>query len=141
MTDIRIEDYDDEGIDFATFDKEAEIAKFKDLAPTGWTLLLRLLTDPEKTKGGLLLPPKAREEALYTNFVGLVVNISPWAYSDERYETTGPWCKIGDWVTFPRHSGYRMFVGNIPLWVLKEDAIDIPIKNEKLIPLISKYKY
>ncbi len=141
MRAIKIEDYKDYGIDLVNFDADAEIAKFEDLPPVGWSLMLRLYTEPEMTAGGLILPPKVRDEAVCNNFIGLVVGMSKDAYTDIRYEKTGPWCKIGDWVIFPRHSGYRIFVGDIPLWILKEDAIDIPIKNTALIPIISKYRY
>jgi hypothetical protein len=123
------EQYEDPGINLATFDWEAEIAKLKDVIDVrGWNLLVRLYTEPKVVKS-VMRPPSVREEDLYTNCVGLVVQKAPGAYKDIRYRETGPWCEVGEWVVFPRHAGYRIFVKGLPVWLLKEDAIDAAVKN------------
>jgi co-chaperonin GroES (HSP10) len=124
MTGNDFNTYSDPGIDLATFDKEAEIAKFKGvIRAVGWGLYVRLYTEPNMVKS-VMRPPSVQEEDMYTNCVGLVVQQGKGAYKDARYADTGPWCEVGDWVVFPRHSGYRILVKGIPIWVLKEDAID-----------------
>ena len=129
---------EDQGIDFDNFSLKEEVEKFKGIEPQGWTVLVRLYTKPKKTKGGLVLPDTVHSEQQYRNCVGLVVKVSKAAYMDVRYEDTGPWCKVGDWVVFPRHAGYKILYKQMPLFVLKEDAIDLVISNIDDIPEISK---
>lgn len=131
--------HEDNGIDLNAFDKEVEIAKFKKaVKAVGWTLFVRLYTEPKKTSGGLIMPDKVRDEALYTSCVGLVIQKGKGVYTDDRYRGTGPWCDIGDWILFPRHAGYRIFVYGVPIWVLKEDALDGIVHDPRGV---SKYKY
>lgn len=124
---------EDLGIDLKNFFKEEEIAKFKDIEPKGWTLLVRLYIEPEVTKGGIILMSSTQQEGEYKNCVGLVVKKSKAAYLDSRYEQTGSWCEIGDWVVFPRHAGYKIYYNKIPVFVLKEDAIDAVISDPTII--------
>lgn len=123
----------DEGIDLNTFDKNAEIAKFEEMDPEGWTIIIRLYTNSKKTVGGIIIPDTAHEEEQYRSCVGLVVKKSKGAYLDNRYENTGAWCEVGDWVIFPRHAGYKLFYDGMPIFVLKEDAIDVRVENPGMI--------
>lgn len=117
---------EDLGIDLQNFSKEEEISKFEDVEPQGWTILVRLYTEP-KVKNGLYIPDIVHDEQQYKNCVGLVVRKSKAAYLDDRYNQTGEWCKVGDWVGFPRHAGYKIHYEGLPVFVLKEDAIDFVI--------------
>lgn len=113
----------DKGINIETFDPNLEIAQFKGIRPVGWALMIRLYGDPVE-KNGITIPKTAHDEQQYKSCVGLVVDMSPAAYKDERYKETGPWCKIGDWVIFPRHGGSKVYCDGLPCFFLKEDAID-----------------
>ncbi len=134
------DDIEDEGIDLATFDKEKEIARITAaLKAPAWNILVRLYTGPKKV-GSLIMPPKTHENAIYDSCTGLVVDIGKGAYTHERYEHTGPWCEVGDWIVFPRHAGFRIFYGNTPLWYLTEDSIGPKCINDRP-DLVSKYTY
>ena len=114
---------EDIGIDLKTFDKDVEIAKFKNIRPTGWSIAVRLYTQPQKV-GSLYMPDSYNDEQKYRNFVGLVVAMADGAYKDEvRYKNTGPWCKVGDWVYFPRHAGYQISFRGMPVYILNDDVI------------------
>lgn len=123
---------EDLGIDLSNFSKEEEIDKFKDVEPQGWTILVRLYTEP-KVVNGIFRPDIVHEEQQYKSCVGLVVKKSKAAYLDSRYEQTGAWCDVGDWVVFPRHAGYKIHYHNLPTFVLKEDAIDLVIDDPAVI--------
>lgn len=123
---------EDLGIDLTNFSKEEEIAKFNDVEPQGWTILVRLYTEPKVVKG-IFRPDIVHEEQQYKSCVGLVVKKSKAAYLDSRYEQTGKWCEIGDWVVFPRHAGYKILCHNLPVFILKEDAIDLVISDPTVI--------
>lgn len=120
---------EDQGIDFDNFSLVNELENYRGVKTQGWNILVRLYVQPEKTKGGLIVSSKIRDEDQYKNCVGLVVQKSNASYEDPRYKQTGHWCKVGDWVVFPRHAGYKISINNIPTYVLKEDAIDLIIDN------------
>jgi len=124
---------DEVGIDLENFSKEAEIEKFKDIKMQGWSILVRLYITPQQTKKGIILPGQFQDDEKYRNCVGLVVKKSTGAYLDARYNDTGPWCKVGDWVVFPRHAGYRILYKNLPVFVLKEDAIDAVVEDPSIV--------
>jgi hypothetical protein len=129
----------DPGIDLDTFDKEAEIAKFKNvIKPVGWHMHVRLYTEPKIVKN-VILPDVVRDEGLYKNCVGLVLQLGKGCFEDERYRKTGPWCEVGDWIVFPRHAGFRIFVLGIPIWVLPEDGLTSQVLSDPRD--ISKYLY
>lgn len=123
---------EDLGIDLTNFSKEEEVAKFKDIEAKGWTLLVRLYTEP-KVKNGLYMPDIVHDEQQYRSCVGLVVRKSKAVYLDDRYNQTGQWCDVGDWVVFPRHAGYKIHYEGMPIFVLKEDAIDLVIGDPSKI--------
>ena len=129
----------DEGIDLETFNVEQEILKFKNLKLSGWNIAVRLYTAPQKL-GNLYIPDSIRSEDQYKNCVGFVVGMSKGAYQDEhRYKYTGAYCKLGDCVLFPMHSGFKISYYGAPLFILNEDVISAvladPIND---IPQISK---
>lgn len=128
---------DDMGIDIETFSIEEELKKHDDEDIPGWHVFLRLYIRPNRTKGGLIITDKTHDDQIYESCIGLVVAISPGAYTDSRYEKTGAWCKKGEWRTFPRHAGYRQFLNGIPYWYLPEDAIG---KREKDPRIVSRDK-
>jgi co-chaperonin GroES (HSP10) len=130
----------DPGIDLATFDSAAEIQKFKDwgIEVQGTQLLIRLYIPPEThvnrngEKTGLILPQSAREEFDHSARVGLVVAMGKDAYN-ERFKT-GPYCKIGDWVFFPKHEGIKEQINGICCYLLEDRSVGMTLKN----PLVVK---
>ncbi len=109
------------GIDVSNFDKEAEIASFKGIKPTGWYILVRLYIAPVKNNG-IYIPDTAQDEQQYKSCVGLVIDKAEGVYQDERYKDTGAWCEIGDWIVFPRHGGTKIYCDGKPCYFLMEDA-------------------
>lgn len=131
------DNYDDveEGIDLDNFSIEEEIAKFDSIIPpySNWELVLRLYVSPNKTKSGLFISSKHAENEESRSCVGLVVKISDAAYKDSRYETTGKWCKLGQWWAFARHAGPKIYLNGMPTFVLKEDALLIPVYDPRSV--------
>ncbi len=124
---------DNTEIDLTNFSKEEEIAKFKGAQAKGWTVLIRLYMGSKKTPGGLIIPDESHDNEQYISCSGLVVGKGKAVYLDKRYEESGPWCEIGDWVVFPRHAGYKIFYNGLPLFVVKEDAIDIVVDDPSTV--------
>lgn len=134
---------DDPGIDFETYSLEEEIAKYDWVEPVGYQLLIRVYV-PKKIKqiGSLLLPEesisKLNQDAKLTNLTGLVVKIAPGVYKDqERYQYTGPYCQVGDWVQFARASGHSFAHNGLTSIYMIEDYILGKVKDPRTITRIT----
>ena|SRR5947209_1876604 len=118
-------------IDIDNYSKEELIALFDEMKPDGWDIIVLLYMPPEQTVGGLFLPDSVRDEAQYKECVGLVVKKSAAAYLDPRYAQTGHWCEVGEWRMFPRHGGVKYTYKEMPIFVLKEDAIGPRVEDPR----------
>lgn len=134
---------DDPGIDFENYLLEEEIAKYDGVEPVGYQLLIRVYV-PKTIKqiGGILLPDesinKLNQDAKLTNLTGLVIKMAPGAYKDQdRYQYTGPYCKIGDWVQFPRASGHSFAHNGLTSIYMTEDYVLGKVKDPRTITRIT----
>lgn len=98
-----------------------------ELRPAGYMVALRLWIPPEtrELEGGkkIFLADSYRDERKFTSAIGLVCAVGPDAYAGERFVRTGPWCKVGDWVVFPRYEGNAMSYRDVPMVLLPDDRI------------------
>jgi len=58
--------------------------------PTGYRILVRPLPAVEKTKGGIILTDRNKEDQAYLNSVGQVIAMGSECYSDRKK----PWCSL-----------------------------------------------
>lgn len=79
-------------------------------------------TTPSASKK-LYIPDSAVSNSKYSSNVGLVLSVGKLAYRAEKFRSTGAWCKVGDWVAFPRHHGIQMTYRNVPVMILGDDSI------------------
>lgn len=71
----------------------------------------------------IVMPEMYLANDKYTNFTALVLDIAKDCYTDEEYEETGPWCKVGDWVVIPRNVGTQQDYRGVTVQVIPENAI------------------
>lgn len=90
---------------------------------TGHTLLLRPVHVEGKTKGGLMLAARTQHDISYLMNVCKVLDVGPTAYTQEKFEKTGPWCKKGDYVLIPRLEGQKIKFKGTPLTIIACDRI------------------
>lgn len=134
---------DDLGIDFETYSLEEEIAKYDGVDPRGYQLLIRVYVPKKITQiGSLLLPDesitKLNQDAKFTNLTGLVLKIAPGVYKDqERYQYTGPYCEIGEWIQFPRASGHSFAHNGLTSIYMTEDYVLGKVKDPRTITRIT----
>ena len=127
---------DDLGIDFNSYLLEEEIAKYDGVDPCGYQLLIRVYVPKKITQiGSLLLPDesinKLNQDAKLTNLTGLVVKIASGVYKDqERYQYTGSYCQVGDWVQFPRASGHSFAHNGLTSIYMTEDYVLGKVKDQ-----------
>jgi co-chaperonin GroES (HSP10) len=60
-----------------------------------------------------------------------VLAVGPTAYTQERFETTGPWCKPGDYVLIPRLGGMKLKYKGTPLTLISCDKVLVKLDDPK----------
>lgn len=90
--------------------------------PCGWKVAIALYVRPVQIKNAdgsvslIHLPETVRADDKYKTCTGLVVAMGDAAYQDKKKFPTGPFCKVGDFVAFPRHAGHLVnYLGPIEL--------------------------
>lgn len=112
-----------------------------DAVPAGYQVLLKVWVpdDHITTEGGmkLYMPDQYRDERKYTSAVGLVCALGPDAYRDPERYPLGPWCKIGDWVMFPRYEGHALAYRGVAMVTIPDDRILMVISDPAEIDSIN----
>lgn len=107
---------------------------FEPPRPAGYHMLIKLYIRPEEyktivredgTEAKIYLSDTHRFEDQYRTCVALVIAQGPECYKDRKGEKfiEGPWCKVGDWVVFPRHEGTRFVYKGVPMFFIPDDRI------------------
>lgn len=71
------------------------------LTVLGARVLVGVYVPPERTRSGIIMPGKTRDESNYQGKVGLVLALGPIAFEDDqnhRFGTLKP--AVGDWIVF-----------------------------------------
>ena len=92
----------------------------------GWKILIQPNQIKQQTKGGILLPNKAKENEAYLTAHGEVVGIGELAYRER--ETGASWRiynkpKKGDKVTYGKYAGQKLVVNGVRFLLLNDDEI------------------
>ena len=87
-------------------------------------VLVAVYIRPEKTKGGIIMTTKARDEDRYQSKVGLIIKTGPSAFADEG----GKWfngldLKAGDWIVFRPSDGWNVTVNGVLCRMFDDMAI------------------
>ena len=87
-------------------------------------VLVAVYIRPEKTKGGIIMAAKARDEDRHQSKVGLILKTGPSAFVDED----GKWfsdldLKAGDWIVFRPSDGWNIAVNGILCRMFDDTAI------------------
>lgn len=93
----------------------------------GWNILVRPVPVRPKSKGGIIIPETVRDEQGYLNTVGRVLVIGDTAYSHKDFE--GPWCKVGDYVVYGKHSGEKFVFKKVKLLYLKDTEVKMVVAS------------
>lgn len=85
------------------------VVQSEEVIPVGMTLLVCLEVPQEVSKGGILIPEIARENAAYQASQGIVVAMGPDCYVGKPDAfPNGPWCAVGDLVMFSKAEGHAV---------------------------------
>lgn len=95
----------------------------------GYHVLVRPVTIKAKTKGGIILPEKARDDIAYLTTVGRVLKVGTLAYEDTSKFLAGPWCRVGDYVCYQKLVGTKFVYKRLKMLLLFDDQILMKIDN------------
>ena len=89
----------------------------------GYHVLIRPVAIREKTKGGILLPDKFKDDAKYLTTLGRVLKVGELAYADHDKFKGRSWCKPGDYVVYGKYQGDKFVYKGIRMLLLFDDQI------------------
>lgn len=97
------------------------IGDISQITLTGVQVLVGTYVRPKKTKGGIHLTDKYRDEDLYQGKVGLVLKVAPGAFEDgPDAKFYGFKVKEGDWVYFRGSDSWSLSVKGYHCRVLED---------------------
>lgn len=103
-----------------------------DMRPAGYLVAVKIYIRPEElktitqedgTQVTLYLPDTVRAEDKYSSVSALVCAVGPEAYQGEKFERSGPWCKVGDWVLIPRYESTMVSYRGVAMALLPDDRV------------------
>ena len=95
----------------------------------GYHVLVRPVTIKAETKGGIILPEKARDDIAYLTTVGRVLKVGALAYEDREKFLGGAWCRVGDYVCYQKLTGTKFVYKGIKLLLLFDDQVLMKIDD------------
>jgi chaperonin GroES len=96
---------------------------------TGFHILVRPVSVKTKTKGGIILPDSTKDDMAFLTTVGRVIALGDLAYEDTKKFPKGPWCKVGDYVCYGKHSGVKMKYRGVKLLLLFDDQVIMTVND------------
>jgi co-chaperonin GroES (HSP10) len=121
--------------------KKALIDQIGELAIQGYELmeddvLLATFVRPEKTKGGIIITPKAKEEDRFQGKVGLLLKKGPTAFKYDKsghhyYEGEPP--KIHDWVVYRPSEGWEIALNGVSCRLIRSAMIRGKVRDPETI--------
>ena len=106
-----------------------KVGDLKNVEIFGNDVLIAIYKRPEKTKSGIILSEKYRDEDIYQGKVGLVLKIGPVAFVDEDNNTFRD-IRVGDWVVFRPSDGWQVTLNTLKGNISKENTVDCRILSD-----------
>jgi co-chaperonin GroES (HSP10) len=97
----------------------------------GYHVLVRPVSIRQKTKGGIFLPDKTKDDIAYLTTIGKVLKLGKLAYNEKDKYPFGAWCKENDYVCYGKHSGQKFVYKGVRLLLLFDDQIIMRVENPK----------
>lgn len=103
----------------------ADIGDISDIALFNNQILIATYIRPEKTKGGIIMTDRARDEDKFQSKIGLIVAKGPSAFQEEE---GGNWFNgrrldVGEWIVFRPSDGWSLTVNGVPCRILSDTQV------------------
>lgn len=113
--------------------KAETAAGAKDLTVLHSQVLVATYVQPARTKGGIILTSKSRDEDRFQGKLGMVIAVGPGAFKDDGIaKFHGLSVKVGDWVFARASDGLELFINAVPCRVFEDVAIKMIVKTPEL---------
>lgn len=111
-------------------DPDPDVSRFK---LHGYRILVRPLAPESKTKGGIILPDQFVDDLRYVCNVGKVLAMGDQCYNKKEDFGEEPWCKVGDYVTYPKLAqGSSVFeLNGVPVVVINDSSVMMTLKSKE----------
>jgi co-chaperonin GroES (HSP10) len=119
--------------DWVTDEKEIKIDMNSLPELPGFHILVQPVSIKKKTKGGIILPDKVKDDIAYLTTVGKVLKLGDLAYKDTEKFPNGQWCKSGDYVCYGKFSGQKFVYKGVKLLLLFDDQIIMKVSEPALL--------
>lgn len=86
-------------------------------------VLVAIYVRPEKTRGGIIVTEKYRDEDKFQGKVGLVVLKGPKAFVGDDDWFDGVSVDVGEWIVFRPSDGWQVEVNGVPCRVLQDVSV------------------
>lgn len=88
-------------------------------------VLIAVYIRPEKTKGGIIMTDRVRDEDRFQSKVGLIVAMGPSAFKedDEAKWFGGINFNLGDWILFRPSDGWTVTVNGVSCKILSDTQV------------------
>ena len=97
-------------------------------------VLIGIYARPEKTKGGIILTDRTKEEDIYQGKVGLVLKKGPDAFADDdNKQFGGQTVEPGDWIVFRVGDGWSLTLRDTPCRMIQDTQIKIRLADPEII--------
>jgi len=99
----------------------------------GFHLLIRPVSVKEKSKGGIIIPDKLKDDIAYLTTVGRVLKVGDLAYGDTDKFPKGAWCKEGDFVCYGKLTGTKFVYQGIKMLLIFDDQVLMTVKDPTIL--------
>ena len=99
----------------------------------GFNILVRPVSIKSQTKGRIFIPDSTKDDMAYLTTVGEVVVLGDVAYQDKEKFPKGPWCTVGDYVCYGKHSGQKIQYKGLKFILLYDDQVIMKVENPKTL--------
>lgn len=99
-----------------------------------YEVLVGLYRRPDKTKGGIYLTDRQKDEDIYQGKVGLVLKMGDYAFSednDHKWPERTP--RVGDWVAFRVGDSWPLIVGEQHCRILEDRLFRLILNSPDLV--------
>lgn len=123
--------YDHDSFKEEVFETLTDLDKQKPLFDN---VLVATYLEPAKTKGGILLPEKNREEGRFQGKMGLILALGPEAFvidGDKSYKGEKP--KVGDWVMYWPTNSRELFLYNYSCRLIRAGLLEMVSEDPSAI--------
>jgi co-chaperonin GroES (HSP10) len=115
--------YDHDSFKKEVFENLTDLEKHKPLFDK---VLVATYLEPSKTKGGVILPDKNREEGRFQGKMGLILALGPTAFEyDGPYKYEGIKPQVGDWVLHYPSNTREFFLYNYSCRLVPSDLLEL----------------